>query len=55
MDSVNKEVIQVRNSISGFIVILQISQHISSIGTIFSVFRNLDELLGLAFPPLVYS
>lgn len=32
MDSVNKEVIQVRNSILGFVVNLQISRQISSIG-----------------------
>lgn len=33
MDPVNKEVIQVRNPISGFVVILQISRQISSTGT----------------------
>lgn len=36
MDSVNKEVIQVRNSILGFIVIIQINQQIGSIGTRFA-------------------
>lgn len=55
MDSVNREVIQVRHSILGFVVILQISQEMSSIGTRSAFCSNLSELPQLAVLLLICS